>query len=223
MKSKVLLTSITLLMFLISCGSTNMNEAGYEQKTETVNIDREDYSVAYFAAGCFWCVEAIYESIEGVAEVVSGYSGGIIKNPTYEKVSAAKTKHAEAVAVYYDAEVVSFETLVKVFFGSHDPTTLNQQGPDQGPQYRSIAFYETEDEKQIILKEINRLTEEKAFYGKIVTQVSPFKVFYKAEDYHQNYERLHPNQPYVKAVSIPRLNAFKKKFPEILKVAEKLH
>ncbi len=207
---------LAILLFLMSCGGTKAGESNKAVEVVTIS-DLDDYSVAYFAAGCFWCVEAIYESVEGVAEAVSGYSGGVIKKPTYEKVSAGRTKHAEAVAVYYDPEVVLFETLVRVFFGSHDPTTLNQQGPDRGPQYRSIAFYQNDAEKAAIEAEIKRLTDEKAFYGKIVTEVTEFEVFHEAEEYHQNYERLHPNQPYVKAVSIPRLNAFKKKFPELLK------
>ena len=107
----------------------------------------DNYQVAYFASGCFWCVEAIFESVEGVEEAISGYAGGQIKNPTYEQVSSGKTKHAETVLVYYDSSKVSFETLVDVFFNSHDPSTLNQQGPDRGPQYRSIAFYQNESEK----------------------------------------------------------------------------
>lgn len=171
---------------------------------------------AYFASGCFWCVEAIYESVKGVDEVVSGYSGGVIANPTYQQVSAGKTKHAEAVMIYYDPKVVSFETLVDVFFNSHDPSTLNRQGPDRGYQYRSIAFYQNEEEKKIIKDKILEL-ENSNEYSRITTQVKKFNAFYKAEDYHQNYERNHPNNSYVRNVSIPRINAFKKKMPEVLK------
>jgi peptide-methionine (S)-S-oxide reductase len=171
---------------------------------------------AYFASGCFWCVEAVFESVKGVHEAVSGYSGGVIPNPTYRQVSAGKTKHAETVKVYYDPNIVSFETLVDVFFNSHDPTTLNKQGPDRGYQYRSIAFYQTVYEKEIIDTKIEDLLKSGEF-SRITTQVKKFNAFYKAEEYHQNYERNNPNNSYVKNVSIPRLKAFKRKMPKVLK------
>lgn len=177
----------------------------------------ENLKVAYFASGCFWCVEAVFQSVKGVKDAVSGYSGGSKKHPTYQEVSSGQLQHAEAVKVYYDPTQIDFETLVKVFFGSHDPTTLNRQGPDRGPQYRSIAFYETEEEKQIIEDYIQQLEEEKVFSAPIVTEVKRFEVFWEAEDYHQEYERLHPENPYVQNVSIPRLRKFQKKFPELLK------
>ncbi|WP_083629666.1 peptide-methionine (S)-S-oxide reductase MsrA [Tenacibaculum agarivorans] len=172
--------------------------------------------VAYFASGCFWCVEAIFESVEGVEEAVSGYAGGDTKNPTYRSIGTGRTGHAETVAVYYNPKKVSFKTLVDVFFGSHDPTTVNGQHPDYGTQYRSIAFYNTAEEKKYIEAAILDLNAE-VYKGKIATEVLKIKKFYEAEDYHQNYERLHPNNPYVRNVSIPRLNRFKKKFPKILK------
>jgi len=172
--------------------------------------------VAYFASGCFWCVEAIFESVEGVEEAVSGYAGGHTKNPTYRSIGTGRTGHAETVAVYYNPKKVSFKTLVDVFFGSHDPTTVNGQHPDYGTQYRSIAFYNTAEEKKFIEAAILDLNAE-VYKGKIATEVRKIKKFYEAEDYHQNYERLHPNNPYVRNVSIPRLNRFKKKFPKILK------
>lgn len=171
---------------------------------------------AYFAAGCFWCVEAIFESVNGVEEVISGYAGGIQKNPSYEKVGSGRTDHAETVEIFYNPKTVSFKTLVLVFYGSHDPTTLNKQGPDKGKQYRSIAFYQDNNEKAIINNITNNLNNT-TYQGNIVTQIQKLGVFYDAEAYHQNYERLHPNNPYVKAVSIPRLNKFKKKFPKLLK------
>ena len=172
--------------------------------------------VAYFASGCFWCVEAIFESVEGVNEAVSGYAGGHTSNPTYQKIGTGTTGHAETVAVYYNPKKVSFATLVKVFFGSHDPTTVNGQHPDYGTQYRSIAFYRNASEKKIIDDYIKKLNTE-VYKGKIATEVTKFTKFYEAEAYHQNYERLNPNNPYVRNVSIPRLNRFKKKFPELLK------
>ncbi|PHQ28045.1 peptide-methionine (S)-S-oxide reductase [Leeuwenhoekiella nanhaiensis] len=181
-------------------------------QTQPVN----GYQRAYFASGCFWCVEAIFESLKGVNEVISGYSGGTEQNPTYRQVSYGKTNHAEAVEVFYDPSVISHQTLVKVFFGSHDPTTLNRQGPDRGRQYRSIAFYQNEQEREIIENTIKQLNKQD-FDGEIVTQVLPFREFWKAEAYHQDYEEKNPGDPYIQGVSIPRYNRFKKQFPELLK------
>lgn len=174
--------------------------------------------VAYFASGCFWCVEAIFESVKGVKEVISGYAGGTSSNPTYEQVGRGLTNYAETVAVYYYPNKVSFETLLQVFFLSHDPTTVNRQGPDRGPQYRSIAFYSNEKEKKEIEAAIKYFTEKNTFKDPIVTEISKFEKFYKAENYHQNYKRRNPNNPYIKNVSVPRLSRFKSKFPkELLK------
>lgn len=212
-------SAILLFTLLVSCNNTSGgNEADKKMaqlepvQTEPVN----GYERAYFASGCFWCVEAIFESLEGVHEVISGYSGGTEENPTYREVSYGKTNHAEAVEVFYDPEVIDFQTLVKVFFGSQDPTTLNRQGPDRGRQYRSIAFFQNENEKKIIENTIAKLNRE--FYkGEIVTQVLPFRKFWKAETYHQDYEEKNPGDPYIQGVSIPRYNKFKKQFPELLK------
>jgi len=180
----------------------------------------DSLQVAYFASGCFWCVEAVYESVEGVQEAVSGYSGGVIKNPTYKQICTGRLEHAEAVKVYYDSSIVSYSTLVDVFFNSHDPSTRNAQGPDSGPQYRSIAFYADDAEKTIIDAKISALKKAKT-HSSITTQVKKFDVFYDAEEYHQDYERLHPNQGYIQGVSVPRLNKFKKKMPEVLKSSAK--
>ncbi len=173
---------------------------------------------AYFAAGCFWCVEAIFESVRGVDESISGYSGGHTENPTYQSSNTGRTGHAEAVEVIYDPQVVSFSQLVDVFFGSQDPTQVNGQGPDRGSQYRSIAFYQNEEEKSIITEKI-RVLNETVYDGKIATQVLPFQKFWIGEDYHQDYEKRNPNNGYIRNVSIPRLNRFKAKFPELLKDA----
>ncbi len=184
-------------------------------KTTDMNTNKE-LKVAYFASGCFWCVEAIYESVIGVEKVISGYAGGHTKSPTYQTIGTGKTGHAESVAIYYNPKEVSFKTLVEVFFGSHDPTTKNGQYPDFGSQYRSIAFYQTEKEKQTIQMVLKRLNKD-VYGGKIVTEVTKMTTFYEAEAYHQDYEKLHPNNPYVQRISIPRLNRFKEKFPSILK------
>ena len=170
---------------------------------------------AYFASGCFWCVEAIYESVIGVQESVSGYAGGFTKNPTYELSNTGRTGHAEAVEVYYDPELVSFSTLLDVYFGSQNVAQVNGQGPDRGSQYRSIVFYQNETQKTLILNKISEI--EKMQNTKVAAEVYPFQKFWKAEAYHQNYERLHPNNPYVRNVSIPRLKRFKTKFPHLLK------
>jgi peptide-methionine (S)-S-oxide reductase len=193
------------------------SELQSQKKVKLSQKDLQKYEVAYFASGCFWCVEAIYEDVIGVKEVISGYSGGTENNPTYEQVGRGLTSHAEAVKVYYDSKEVDFATLVKVFFGSHDPTTLNRQGPDRGPQYRSIAFYTNENEKKIIEDYITQLTENKVYNSPIVTQVEKFVKFYDAEDYHQDYERLNPNNPYIINISIPRYKRFQAKYPELLK------
>ena len=181
-----------------------------------IQLNSQDMKEAYFASGCFWCVESIYESLIGVSEVESGYSGGSTNNPTYYTVLTGLTGHAEAIKVYYDAEQISFKELVKVFFGSHDPTTLNRQGPDKGTHYRSIAFYSNDDEKKIIDDEIDRLLKNKT-YPKIVTEVKKFKKFYLAEDYHQDYKEKNPNNAYIWNVSVPRINKFKSKYSELLK------
>ncbi|MCC4214299.1 peptide-methionine (S)-S-oxide reductase MsrA [Leeuwenhoekiella parthenopeia] len=214
-----LYSSILIALLLLSCknGSTG-NEADQRMaqlepvQTQPVN----GYQRAYFASGCFWCVEAIFESLKGVHEVISGYSGGTEENPTYRQVSYGETNHAEAVEVFYDPAVINYQTLVKVFFGSQDPTTLNRQGPDRGRQYRSIAFYQNEQEKEVIENTIKQLNKQ-VYDGEIVTQVLPFRKFWQAEDYHQDYEEKNPGDPYIQGVSIPRYNRFKKQFPELLK------
>lgn len=206
--------SILSILLITACSSTPTNS---KEVVQTPPQELEGLTKAYFASGCFWCVEAVFESVKGVKEAISGYSGGTKKNPTYREIGTGRLRHAEAVEVYYDPEVVSFATLVKVFFGSQDPTTKDRQGPDWGPQYRSIAFYQNESEKKIIEDYIQELTNNNVFENEIVTEVTAFEKFWIAEDYHQNYEKLHPNQPYVMSVSVPRLNRFKKKFPELLK------
>jgi peptide-methionine (S)-S-oxide reductase len=202
------------------------NQAQVNEKQQVV-IDADPIVVplkdgkarSYFASGCFWCVEAIYENVKGVEEVINGYSGGYTNNPTYEASNTGKTGHAEAVEVIYDPEVVSFVTLVNVYFGSQNPTQVNGQGPDRGSQYRSIIFYQDDAQKKTIEKTIAALV--KKLGAPIAAEVYPFQKFWKGEDYHQNYERLHPNQGYIRNVSVPRLNRFKAKFPELLKDEKK--
>ena len=216
-KQFLLLVSICPFFSLLACNTPTENITEKSTVLTEKQIEKEGLKKAYFASGCFWCVEAVFESVKGVKEAVSGYSGGDKANPTYREVSSGQLKHAEAVEVIYDEKQVSLESLVKVFFGSQDPTTPNQQGPDRGPQYRSIAFYTNPSEKQIIENYITELTDKKVFNAPIVTEVVKFEKFWNAEDYHQDYERRNPNVPYVRSVSVPRLNRFKEKFPELLK------
>lgn len=215
MKS-VLLLSFSL--FYLSCGNGNTKTTTSQEvlNKEPVEVPTQNnMAKAYFASGCFWCVEAIYESVNGVKEVISGYSGGHTENPTYEGSNTGKTGHAEAVEVIYDPEVVSFETLVKVYYGSQNTTQVNGQGPDNGSQYRSILFYQNNEQKDIIEKVSTEVA--KGYDKPLAAEIVPFQKFWIAEDYHQNYEKLHPENPYIQNVSIPRYNKFKKKFPELLK------
>jgi len=210
--------STLFIVLLFSCN--NMAQENQEQQA-VINAEpieapiQNELAKAYFASGCFWCVEAVYESVIGVEEVISGYAGGHTKNPTYASSNTGKTGHAEAVEVIYNPDMVSFSTLVDVYFGSQNPTQINGQGPDKGSQYRSIIFYQNEEQKQIIESKKEALAKE--LNTKIAAEVYPFQKFWVAEDYHQNYEKLHPENPYVQNVSIPRLNKFKAKFPELLK------
>ena len=216
MKRLIIILPI-LFCKLSSCQSPIKNskqQAVINAKPVEVPIENS-IARAYFASGCFWCVEAIYESVIGVQESVSGYTGGFTKNPTYELSNTGRTGHSEAVEVYYDPKLVSFSTLLDVYFGSQNVAQVNGQGPDRGSQYRSIVFYQNETQKTLILNKISEI--EKLQNTKVAAEVYPFQKFWKAEAYHQNYERLHPNNPYVRNVSIPRLKRFKTKFPHLLK------
>jgi len=207
-----------ILALLFSCqnkAQVNTNQLAIQNAKPIKVMLENGKAKAYFASGCFWCVEAIYESIKGVDESISGYSGGHTDFPTYEESNTGRTGHAEAVEIIYDPKVISFSTLVDVFFGSQNPTQFNGQGNDIGSQYRSIIFYQDDEQKQIILKKKADL--DKKLNTEIAAEVYPFQKFWIAESYHQDFERLHPNHSYIKAVSIPRLNRFKKKFPDLLK------
>jgi peptide-methionine (S)-S-oxide reductase len=177
----------------------------------------KNYSVATFAAGCFWHEEALFESVKGVKEAVSGYAGGTAANPSYEMVETGNTGHAESVNVYYDPKVVSYETLVKVFFAGQDPTQVNGQGPDHGTQYRSIEFYRSDAEKQVIEKEMKELSASGKYGKPLATQVMAFTKFWEAEGYHQDYIEHNPNSGYVQYVSIPEIKEFQKQYPQLVK------
>ncbi len=184
-----------------------------KQKTQVKDLSK--FSQATFASGCFWCAEAVFESVKGVVEAESGYSGGVESNPTYEQVSAHGTKHAETVQVYYDPSIVSYSTLLKVYFASQNPTQVNGQGPDNGESYRSIIFYRNANEKMEAEKYIKEL--QKRYKDPIAAELLPFKKFWLGEEYHQNYVNRNPKVGYVQGESIPRIKRFQKQYPELIK------
>jgi peptide-methionine (S)-S-oxide reductase len=200
---------IIVLAIFSSCAQSQSKNLKITAGTKT-KIANE--AVATFGEGCFWHAEIVFQSLVGVRDAVSGYAGGNVVNPGYDAVCKGNTGHAEVVQVYYDSTKISYETLVKAFFASHNPTELNMQGNDVGTHYRTAAFYKNENEKQIINAEIKRLTGAKKYSDKIVTQVMPFKIFYPAEDYHQEYILHHPENGYVQNVSIPDFIKFRKEF-----------
>ena len=175
------------------------------------------YKVATLGGGCFWCLEAVYEQLQGVERVVSGYAGGAVPNPSYRQVCTGNTGHAEVVQITYDPELITFRELLEVFFDIHDPTTLNRQGADVGTQYRSAIFYHDEEQKKIAEEMIEDLASEGRWRRPLVTEVVPFKEFYRAEDYHQEYYRDNPRQPYCRAVVGPKVAKFMKQYRPKLK------
>lgn len=177
-------------------------------------------SIAVFGGGCFWCTEAIFKRLKGVTKVLPGYSGGTTGNPTYLKVSEGNTGHAEVVYIEYDPKVVSYRTLLTIFFASHDPTTLNRQGADMGTQYRSVVFYTTPEQKkeaEDVIKEISLTSSEG---GRVVTEVTPLQKFYEAENYHHDYYEANKDKPYCEVVINPKLEKIQKQFGELLKAEE---
>jgi peptide-methionine (S)-S-oxide reductase len=175
------------------------------------------FAIATLGGGCFWCLEAVFEQLRGVEKVESGYSGGAAPEPTYKEVCTGGTGHAEVVQVTFDPNIVSFREILDVFFGTHDPTTVNRQGADVGTQYRSVIFYHTPEQKQIAEQRISQLNDAKIWGAPIVTQVVPFETFYRAEDYHQEYFRNNPRQPYCQGVVSPKVAKFRKQFAGKLK------
>lgn len=206
---KKIFTACCFMIGFISCAHTQNNPK--IPRGEKMKPGAKE-AVATFAEGCFWHAEIVFQSLAGVRDAVSGYAGGTMVNPSYEDVSTGSTGHAESVQVYYDPSKISYQTLVEAFFASMDPTQLNRQGNDVGTEYRSIAFYRNEAEKKIIEGVIKRITDEKKYTKKIVTEVVPFTKFYPAEEYHQEYISQHPENPYVAGVSIPEYLKFRRTF-----------
>ena len=177
----------------------------------------DEVGTATLGAGCFWCVEAIFQNLEGVHQVVSGYSGGTVENPTYQQVCAGATDHAEVIQISFDPKTISFEGLLHIFWRTHDPTTLNRQGADTGTQYRSAIFYDNEEQRAIAEKS-KRETDTSALWpNPILTEIAPISNFFVAEEYHQNYYRLNPNQLYCQVIINPKLRKFKKEFGDKMK------
>jgi peptide-methionine (S)-S-oxide reductase len=180
-------------------------------------VSSKRMEVATLGGGCFWCTEAVFNVIKGVEKVESGYSGGKLENPNYEQVSTGTTDHAEVVQIYFDPNIISFKEILEIFFSSHDPTTLNRQGNDIGTQYRSVIFYHNDQQKTVAEKMIKKLTKAKTWDAPIVTQVEPFKTFFKAEEYHQNYFKNHPERSYCSLVIAPKIDKLKQHYLSKLK------
>ena len=205
-----------LSLILVSCNAGNsQNETDMEQDDKVVPGDGT--AVATLGGGCFWCLEAIFQQLEGVEKVESGYSGGTVKNPSYREVCTGRTGHAEVVQIHFDPKVISYGDLLAVFFATHDPTTLNRQGADVGTQYRSAIYFHTDEQQEEAEALIKVLEENEEFDNPIVTEVTAFDVFYKAEVDHQDYYSINPDQPYCRAVIRPKLDKFKKLFKDRLK------
>lgn len=203
------------MLLLCSCANGQENRADYAFAALPKPKPYEE--VATFGGGCFWSMSEAMAELKGVDKVVSGFAGGDTKNPSYEDVCTRTTNHAECVQIYYDPKIITYATLAEAFFYAHDPTTLNRQGPDEGTDYRSIVFYRTPEEKQILLDVISKVNTSKHYSDKVVTQVEPFKVFYPAEKYHQGYYRLHQDNPYIVSVSVPKVEKFRRVMKEYLK------
>jgi peptide-methionine (S)-S-oxide reductase len=201
-----------------SCGQTNSSNQSTQQiKKDSTMLTHAMTDTATFGAGCFWCVEAIFQQVDGVISVASGYSGGTVNNPAYREVCNGTTGHAEVCQIVYDTTRVSFDELLEVFWQTHDPTTLNRQGADVGTQYRSVIFYHNDEQRQKAEEYRKKLNDEHVFSNPVVTEVSPFTVFYKAEGYHQNYYNQNSSEGYCQYVIRPKVEKFRKVFPEKLK------
>jgi len=212
--NKLYIIPISVFLFLLiqsSCMNAN------NQNTNTLQSNSIQTDTATFGAGCFWCVEAIFQELDGVSSVLPGYTGGKLKDPTYMEVTSGSTGHAEVCQIVYDPQKITFAELLEVFWQTHDPTTLNRQGADIGTQYRSAIFYHNTEQKQLAEKYKKDLDESGAWNNPIVTEISPLDVFYEAEDYHVNYYNNNKNKPYCAYVIQPKLDKFRKVFMEKIK------
>ncbi len=211
-----ILSPLAAALLLLSC-NTFSGKTVERKPLESPEVVFGKLDTATFAAGCFWCEEAIFEGLKGVKDAVSGYSGGHTQNPTYEEVCSHTTGHAETVQLYYDPSLISYQTLLEVYFVGQDPTQVNGQGPDHGDSYRSVIFYRNDTERSLAETYIKQLNDSGKYDQPIAVLLEPLTIFYPAEDYHQDYERNHPENAYVQRVSIPRINKVKTAFPQLLK------
>ena len=222
MKIKISYFAFICVLMLGSCSEQNPKAMANlnTQTSNTIEMDKpKQTDTATLGAGCFWCVEAVFQNLNGVVSVTSGYSGGAVKNPSYKEVCTGQTGHAEVCNVVYDPSKVSFDEILEVFWKTHDPTTMNQQGNDVGTQYRSAIFYHTQEQKELAEKYKQELNASGAFDNPIVTEIAPYTNFYKAEDYHQNYFNENGDQPYCRFVIQPKVEKFKTVFKDKLKPA----
>jgi peptide-methionine (S)-S-oxide reductase len=208
-----IITSLILNLTIGGCTSPS-NQTALVNSLPQLEQGNE---IATFAGGCFWCTEAVFERVEGVTDVVSGYTGGEEKNPTYKAVSYGETTHAEAIQIYYDPKVISYERLLEIFFITHDPTQVNRQGPDVGTQYRTEVYYHDNEQKAQAEKYIAKLNSEGKYEKKIATKVTEYDEFWLAEEYHQNYYELNRGNPYIVNIAVPKVKKLKKYFPEVIK------
>ena len=217
MSSIVPSSLLSLCMTFVSCIAKESPQQVSKESSILIENDNKDMEIATFAGGCFWCTEAIFLEIKGVKKVVSGYIGGTTLNPTYSEICTGTTGHAEAIQITFDPSEVGFEDLLEVFFGTHDPTTLNRQGADVGTQYRSAIFYHSEDQMKKAQNYITLIAKEKLYDREIVTKVSPATKFYAAEDYHQNYYNQNASQGYCQMVIAPKLEKLRQYYSSKLK------
>ncbi len=216
------LTTLIVAFQLSSCGqsmpATQIKKIAANFSKDKIPTDLSKYKQATFAAGCFWHEETLFESINGVVHVESGYAGGTTNNPTYEQVSTGETGHTETVNIYYDTSVITYPTLLKIYFEAQsDPTQVNGQGPDNGTEYRSVVFYRNNTEKETIDKNIQAMNKSGKYKRPVATAVKPYKIFYKAEDYHQGYINTNTDNPYVMNFSIKEIARFQATHPELIK------
>lgn len=206
---------VSLLLLFGTCDTEAQDQAAQQEEERSINM--ENLEIATFGAGCFWCVEAVFEELKGVQKVEAGYAGGEIENPTYKQVSSGTTGHAEVARLYYDPEIISFEQLLTVFWHTHNPTTPNRQGYDVGPQYRSAIFYHSEEQKSTAEQSKSETDASDLWEDPIVTEIEPVKNYSTAENYHQNYYKNNPNAGYCQVVIAPKLKKFRKEFSHLLK------
>jgi peptide-methionine (S)-S-oxide reductase len=215
MKIRIHAIIVLIAASIIACGQKSKPENNPMSTATKTNT--EGLATATFGSGCFWCTEAVFLNLEGVYNVASGYSGGKVKNPGYREVCSGLTGHAEVIQLNYDPKVISYDELLEVFWKTHDPTTLNKQGADEGTQYRSVIFYHNDEQKKAAEFYKKKLDESKIFGAPIVTEITPFTTFYKAEEHHQNYYNLNSSAPYCSYVITPKVEKFKKVFKEKLR------